>query len=69
MAENVEEIIKNIELSMKMENISLSKEDKSRLRDCIKENRNFYEILQEIIISRTYNTEYVSIRQETPEID
>lgn len=64
MADNLENIIKNIDYSMKMENIPLSEEDKSRLRNCIKENKDFYEILQEIVINHTYNTEYVSVRQE-----
>jgi len=62
MTDNAEKIIKNIENSMKMENIPLSEEDIARIRLCISEKRDFYEVLQEIIINHTYNTEYVTVR-------
>jgi len=64
MAENMEEIIKNIEISMKMENMPLTKEDKADLRDCIKKNGNINEILEEIVRRYTYNTEYVTLRKD-----
>jgi hypothetical protein len=64
MAGNTEKIIKNIELSMKMEKIPLTKEDKSRLKLCLKENKNINDVLQEIIINHTYNTEFVSVRKQ-----
>jgi len=60
---NVEKIIKKIDLSMKMENMPLTKEDKSRLRRCLKEKEDINDTLQEIIINHTYNTEIVSVRQ------
>jgi len=63
MADNAEEIIKKIALSMKMENMPLTKEDKADLRDCIKENGNINEILEEIVIRYTYNTEFVTLRK------
>jgi len=65
MTGNVNDIIKNIESSMRMENIPLTDEDTSRLREYITENKDFYEVLQEIIIKHTYNTEYVSVRQDS----
>jgi len=64
MTDNVENILKNIELSMKMENIPLSKEDKYRLKTCLKEKKDINDVLQEIVINHTYNAEYVSIRRE-----
>jgi hypothetical protein len=64
MADNAEEIIKKIALSMKMENMPLTKEDKADLRKCIKENGNINEVLQEIVIRYTYNTEYVTLRKQ-----
>jgi len=67
MANNAEKIIKKIEISMKMENMPLTKEDKSQLKLCIKENRDINEVLQEIIIKHTYNTEIVSVRQRKEE--
>jgi len=67
MANNVEKIIKNIELSMKMENIVLTKEDKSRLKRCFKEKNNINDVLQEIIINHSYNTKFVSVRKQKEE--
>ena len=67
MADNAEKIMKNIELSMKMEKISLTKDDKSRLKLCLKENKDINDVLQEIIIEHTYNTEIVSVRQHKEE--
>jgi hypothetical protein len=67
MANNVDKIIKKIEISMKMEKIPLTKEDKSRLKLCLKENKDINDILQEIIINHTYNTEIVSVRQHKEE--
>jgi len=69
MANNVEKIIKKIEFSLKMENMLLSKKDKSYLKDCIKENKDIGEVLQEIVINHTFNKEFVSVRkQKIPKI-
>ncbi|WP_461246452.1 hypothetical protein [Treponema sp. R6D11] len=64
MTDNEEKIIKKIELSMRMENMPLTKEDKSRLKLCLKENKDINDVLQEIIINHTYNTEFVSVRKQ-----
>jgi len=64
MAKNVEKIIKKIEFSMRLENMPLTKEDKSYLRDCIKKNKDIGEVLQEIVINHTYNKEFVSVRKQ-----
>jgi hypothetical protein len=64
MTDNAENIIKKIDFSMRMENMPLSKEDKSHLRGCIKENRDISEVLQEIVINHTFNKEFVSLRKK-----
>ena len=64
MANNVEKIIKKIEFSMGMENMPLTRKDKSHLRDCIKEKKDIGEVLQEIVISHTFNREFVSVRKQ-----
>jgi hypothetical protein len=38
MVNNVENVIQNIDFSMKMENMPLTEEDKNRLRNCIMED-------------------------------
>jgi hypothetical protein len=39
MANDVENIIENIDFSMKMENMPLTEQDKSRLRNCLTEKK------------------------------
>ena len=39
MVENMENIIENIDFSMKMEDMPLTEEDKSRLRICLNGNK------------------------------
>ena len=46
---NVENIIENIDFTMKMEDMPLTEEDKSRLRICLNGDRNINEVLQETI--------------------
>ena len=53
MVENVENIIENIDFSMKMENMPLTEEDKSRLRICLNGNKDINEVLQETIKKHT----------------
>jgi hypothetical protein len=53
MVENVENIIENIDFSMKMEDMPLTEEDKSRLRFCLNGNKDINEVLQETIKKHT----------------
>ena len=53
MVENIEYIIDNIDFSMKMEDMPLTEEDKSRLRICLNGNRDIYEVLEETIKKHT----------------
>ena len=53
MVGNVENIIENIDFSMKMEDMPLTEEDKSRLRICLNGNRDINEVLQETIKKHT----------------
>ena len=53
MAGNVENIIENIDFSMKMEDMPLTEEDKSRLRICLNGNKDINEVLQETIKKHT----------------
>ena len=53
MAANIENVIENIDFSMKMEDMPLTEEDKSRLRVCLSGNRDINEILQETIKKHT----------------
>ena len=53
MAENTENIIENIDFSMKMEDMPLTEEDKTRLRVCLNGNRDINEVLQETIKKHT----------------
>jgi len=53
MTENIEYIIDNIDFSMKMEDMPLTEEDKSRLRICLNGNRDINDVLQEIIKKHT----------------
>jgi len=63
MADNIENIIKNIELTMRSEKIPLTKKDKSRLRLCLKEKKDIQEIIQEIIKNRSFNKDFVLVRK------
>ena len=53
MTENTENIIENIDFSMKMEDMPLTEEDKTRLRVCLNGNRDIYDLLQETIKKHT----------------
>ena len=53
MVGNVENIIENIDFSMKMEDMPLTEEDKSRLRICLNGNKDINEVLQETIKKHT----------------
>jgi hypothetical protein len=53
MTENAENIIENIDFSMKMEDMPLTEEDKTRLRVCLNGNRDINEVLQETIKKHT----------------
>jgi len=53
MVGNIENIIKNIDFSMKMEDMPLTEEDKSRLRICLNGKKNINEVLQETIKKHT----------------
>ena len=53
MTENIEYIIKNIDFSMRMEDMPLTEEDKSRLRTCLNGNKDINEVLQETIKKHT----------------
>jgi hypothetical protein len=54
MTEDVENIIENIDFSMKMEDMPLTEEDKYRLRDCITGKTDIYKVLQETIKKYTF---------------
>ena len=56
MTDNVESIIENIDFSMKMEDMPLTEEDKSRLRICLNGTKNINEVLQETIKKHTLIT-------------
>lgn len=49
----VENIIANIDFSMKMENMPLTKQDKDRLRTCITGQADINKVLQETIKKHT----------------
>jgi hypothetical protein len=53
MINNVENVIQNIDFSMKMENMPLTEEDKSRLRNCITGKEDITKFLQETIKKHT----------------
>jgi len=53
MTGNAENIIENIDFSMKMEDMPLTEEDKSRLRICLNGTKNINEVLQETIKKHT----------------
>ncbi|GMO12243.1 MAG: hypothetical protein Ta2D_14120 [Rickettsiales bacterium] len=49
MEHDVEYIIRNIDFSMKMEDMPLTEEDKSMLRNCITGKTDINKILQETV--------------------
>jgi hypothetical protein len=53
MATEAEIIIKNIDFSMKMEDMPLTEEDKTRLRNCINGKDDIQKVLQETIKKHT----------------
>jgi hypothetical protein len=54
MAIDVENIIENIDFSMKMEDMPLTEEDKYRLKDCITGKSDINKVLQETIKKYTF---------------
>ena len=56
MVENIEYVIDNIDFSMKMEDMPLTEEDKSRLRICLSGDRKINEVLEETIKKHTLIT-------------
>jgi hypothetical protein len=53
MAYDVENVVENIDFSMKMEDMPLTDEDKNRLRDCLNGTVDVDKILQEVIKRHT----------------
>jgi len=53
MEKNIENIIENIDFSMKMEDMPLTAEDKTRLRNCMSGEKDIKEALQETILKHT----------------
>jgi hypothetical protein len=53
MLNDVENIIDNIDFTMKMEDIPLTDEDKNRLRDCLNGTVDVNKILQRVIKNHT----------------
>jgi hypothetical protein len=53
MALDVENIIENIDFTMGMEDMSLTDEEKNRLRDCLNKTVDIDTILQKIIKKHT----------------
>jgi predicted pyridoxine 5'-phosphate oxidase superfamily flavin-nucleotide-binding protein len=54
MVYDVENVVENIDFSMKMEDMPLTNEDKNRLRNCLNGTVDVDKILQEIIKKHTY---------------
>ena len=54
MDNNIENIIENIDFSMRMEDMPLTDEDKSRLRNCMTGKNNINEVLRETIKKHTF---------------
>ena len=53
MTENDDYIIENINFSMKMEDMPLTEDDKTRLRACLSGNRDINDVLHETIKKHT----------------
>ena len=49
MTDKVENIIENIDFSMRMEDMPLTEEDKARLRICLNGKKDINDVLQETI--------------------
>jgi len=54
MNNKIENIIENIDFSMKMEDMPLTKEDKNRLRKCLNGKEDINKVLQETIKKHTF---------------
>jgi hypothetical protein len=48
-----ENVVENIDFSMRMEDLPLTDEDKNRLRDCLNGKTDIDKILQEVIKKHT----------------
>jgi hypothetical protein len=53
MTGSAENVIENIDFTMKMEDMPLTEEDKTRLRTCLSGNKDINEVLQETIKKHT----------------
>jgi hypothetical protein len=53
MVYDVENVVENIDFSMKMEDMPLTDEDKNRLRNCLNGMVDIDKILQEVIKKHT----------------
>jgi hypothetical protein len=53
MISDTENIIENIDFSMKMEDMPLTEEDKHRLRACLNGNKDINDVLRETIKKHT----------------
>ena len=51
---DIENIIENIDFSMRMEDMSLTNEDKNRLRNCLNGKDDIQKVLQETIKKHTF---------------
>ena len=51
---NIENIIENIDFSMKMEDMPLTNEDKNRLRNCLNGKDDIHRVLRETIQKHTF---------------
>jgi hypothetical protein len=54
MDDNMENIIENIDFSMKMEDMPLTTEDKNRLRNCLNGKDDINKVLKETIKKHTF---------------
>ena len=54
MNSKIENTIENIDFSMKMEDLPLTKEDKNRLRNCLNGKEDINKVLQETIKKHTF---------------
>ena len=54
MDHSMENIIENIDFSMRMEEMPLSNEDKNRLRNCLNGKDDIHKVLQETIKKHTF---------------
>ena len=54
MVYDMENVVKNIDFSMTMEDMPLTNEDKKRLRDCLNGKVDVDEILREVIKKHSF---------------